>query len=129
MPGAKAFPALEGQEFMSLTTFRKNGQAVSTPVWFAEDAGRLVVYTSPTSGKVKRIRSNAAVTVAPCTFNGKVTGPAANARAIILPPEKHAEADRLLTRKYGWKKRLFEGMARLRRAEHRQAAYLEITPE
>lgn len=128
MAVAYNFSVLKGQEFMSLTTFRKNGQAVSTPVWFAEDQGRLVVVTSPNSGKVKRIRNNATVTVAPCTFNGKVLGPAVQGRAVILPPEYRAEVEQLLNRKYGWKKRLFELTAIFRRPKERQATYLEITP-
>jgi PPOX class probable F420-dependent enzyme len=127
METATAFSVLEGQEFMSLTTFRRNGQAVSTPVWFAEEDGRLVIVTSPTSGKVKRIRNNSMVTVAPCTFNGKVIGPAVQAQARILPPENCAQAEQLLTRKYGWKKRLFELTAVFRRPKDKQAAYLEIT--
>jgi uncharacterized protein len=121
----EAFSVLKGQEFMSLTTFRKSGKAVLTPVWFAESGGKLYVKTDPTSGKVKRIRNNPAVTVAACKYNGVLTGPAVEARAIILPPEKHPDAEQVLNRKYGLKKRLFELVIMPRR---KQAAFLEITP-
>lgn len=128
MENSDSFSVLKGQQFMSLTTFRKNGQAVPTAVWFAEAGGKLYVKTSPISGKVKRIRNNPAVTVAACKYNGAVTGPPVEARASILPPEKHAEADRFLNRKYGWQKRLFELTAVFRRSKDKQATFLEITP-
>lgn len=128
MAATGCFSVLKGQEFMSLTTFRKNGQAVPTPVWFAESDGKLYVKTNPTSGKIKRIRNNPAVTVAACKYNGQILGPSVEAKANILPPEKHAEAEQVLNHKYGWKKRLFELTAVLRRAKEKQGTFLEITP-
>ncbi|NJL95179.1 MAG: PPOX class F420-dependent oxidoreductase [Anaerolineae bacterium] len=88
---------------MSLTTFRKTGVGVPTPVWFAEEDGKLYVITQQNSGKVKRIRNNSRVEIAPCTMRGKVTGPAqeAFAREISLDDEPtRAHADRILNRKY-----------------------------
>jgi PPOX class probable F420-dependent enzyme len=60
------FPNLQGHQFMSLITFRKNGEPVSTVVWFAQEADKLYVLTAADAGKVKRIRQNAQVEVAPC---------------------------------------------------------------
>ena len=68
-------PAIAGQKYISLTTFRKNGVGVSTPVWFGEDGDKLYVMTRSDMGKAKRIRNNPRVRVAPCTIRGKVTGP------------------------------------------------------
>src|SRR5512146_615348 len=65
------FPHLRGQDYIDLVTFRKSGAAVHTPVWFAEQDGRLYVMTRSDSGKMKRIRNNPRVEVAPCTMRGR----------------------------------------------------------
>jgi hypothetical protein len=125
--GESYFSGLAGYECVCLTTFRKSGEAVPTPVWFAESGGKLYVYTARSSGKVKRIRNNSSVTVAPCKFNGTVLGPAVEARVRILPPEEQAAANRLLNRKYGLKKRSLDVLAKLQR-QIKNRAYLEIAP-
>ena len=73
---------------------------VRTPVWFAEENGKLYIFTNPDSGKIKRLRNNPAVTVAPCTIRGRITGPEFPARAHILPQEARPAARRLLEKKY-----------------------------
>src|ERR1700758_144622 len=78
---------IHGQKYISLSSLRKSGAAVSTPVWFAEEDDKLYVKTRSDSGKYKRIRNNPQVRVAPCTIQGKVTGPQFTATARILPPE------------------------------------------
>ena len=62
------------QEFLSLETFRKNGEGVKTPIWFAEEGGVFYIWTDAESGKIKRIRNNARVSVAPCKRFGDVIG-------------------------------------------------------
>src|SRR5207245_5547109 len=96
---------LRGQKYISLTTFRKNGAGVATPVWFGEENGKLYVMTRSISGKHKRIRNNPRVSVAPCTIRGIVTGQAFEAVARILGPEEHAMARRAINRKY-WAARI-----------------------
>jgi PPOX class probable F420-dependent enzyme len=108
-----------GQKYISLTTFRKNGAAVPTPVWFGEEADRLYVMTRSDMGKTKRIRNNPQVRVAPCTIRGKVTGPEFPALARILPPQNHAQARQTINRKY-W-------AARLPLLWRRTDTYLELT--
>jgi len=49
---------LRGHTYVSLTTFRESGEAVSTPVWFAVVGDLIYVGTDPASGKMKRIRDN-----------------------------------------------------------------------
>ena len=99
-------PEIHGQKYVSLTTYRKSGVGVSTPVWFAERDGRLYVVTEKISGKSKRIRNNPKVTVAPCTIRGKVTGPEFAAKARVLPDgEESAAARKSIRRKY-WLARL-----------------------
>src|SRR5450432_4713756 len=78
---------IQGQKYVSLVTLRKNGAEVKTPVWFAEEGGKLYVMTRSDSGKYKRIRNNPQVKLAPCTMRGKITGPDFAATARILPPE------------------------------------------
>ena len=96
---------IQGQKYISLKTFRKNGAAVATPVWFGEQDGKLFVMTRHDLGKAKRIRNNPQVGVAPCTVRGTVTGPEFAARARTLPPEEHARARATINRKY-WMARI-----------------------
>ena len=91
---------IHGQKYISLTTFRKSGVGVATPVWFGEEDGKLYVMTRSDMGKTKRIRNNPQVRVAPCTIRGKVTGPEFSAAARVLPPEDFPRARKTITRKY-----------------------------
>jgi PPOX class probable F420-dependent enzyme len=91
---------IEGQKYISLTTFRKTGVGVATAVWFGEDAGKLYVMTRSDMGKTKRIRNNPQVRVAPCSIRGTVTGAEVAATARILPAEEQGRARAALKRKY-----------------------------
>ena len=98
---SKTLPAeFQGQKYLSLITFRKNGSAVPTPVWFAEADGKFYVMTRSDSGKYKRIRNNPEVRIAPCNIRGKITGPQFPARARILPAEEWDLARRAVRAKY-----------------------------
>lgn len=110
---------IQGQKYISLATFRKNGAAVYTPVWFGEEAGKLYVMTRTDLGKFKRIRNNPQVGIAPCTARGKITGPEFPATARILSPQEFAHARNTINRKY-W-------LARLPLIWHRTNAYFEIS--
>jgi len=96
---------IHNQKYVSLATYRKNGVAVQTPVWFAEENEKLYVMTRADSGKVKRIRANAVVKVAPSTIRGKITGHEFPARAHVLPEQDWARARQLIRAKY-WLARL-----------------------
>ncbi len=91
---------IQGQKYVSLGTFRKNGDAVNTPVWFGEKDDNLYVMTRSDSGKYKRIRNSPQVRIAPCTMRGKITGPEFAATARILPSEDGPEARKTIERKY-----------------------------
>ena len=127
MAQENSFSNLTGQQFMSLATYRKTGVAVPTPVWFVDVNGSLFVTTESTSGKVKRLRNNGNVTVAPCKANGNVTGPAVDAQARILPPEEFKSAEQALKKKYGLQWYVFGLLARLRGGKG-QSVFLEIAP-
>jgi hypothetical protein len=123
-----AFPELAGHQYISLTTFRKNGTPVATPVWFADAGDRLYVYTAADSGKAKRLSHTPRVTVAPCTANGTLLGEARDAVARILPPDEGPAANTALNQKYGVAKMMLELMNRLMRLGRPapERAYLEI---
>lgn len=87
-------------KYVSLTTFRRDGTPVSTPVWFVSENGNLLVETDGDSYKAKRIRRNENVTVTPCNAMGRTTGEVISARATILPAEELPRVERLLHRKY-----------------------------
>jgi uncharacterized protein len=103
--GASWFANVGRHKYLSLASFRKTGQAVRTPLWFAEREGNLYVMTRDDSWKYKRIRNNPRVMVAPCTMRGRVTGPDVEGRARILEPSEFSAARRALERKY-WLMRL-----------------------
>lgn len=96
---------IRNQKYISLTTFRKSGVPVKTPVWFTELDGKLYVMTRNDSGKYKRIRNNAGVTIAACTVRGKVTGREFGGTAKIAPANEWKSAKQALNRKY-WLARL-----------------------
>lgn len=138
MTSASAFPNLQTQQysFLLLTTFRKNGDPVATPVWFAQENDRIYVITSIHTGKVKRARNNPAVTVAPCTPSGKPLGEAVKAKIVGIhtfdqPQAKHG--DEVLNRKYKWQKRLGFGLINFVDINIRRKplswVILEIAPE
>jgi len=95
-----------GHKYLSLESFRKNGEGVATPVWFAEEGGVFYLISEADAGKVKRIRNNPRVRVAPCDFRGALKGGWVEATARLLPPDEAAHAEALLTAKYGLIKRL-----------------------
>src|SRR6266513_3138578 len=96
------FPDLRREQCIALTTFRKTGQAVTTPVWFAERLGTIYVETHADAGKLKRLRHTARVTLAPCTYSGKVTGSVSAGHARMLTEsEESTAASAALSKKYG----------------------------
>ncbi|HVM57411.1 MAG TPA: PPOX class F420-dependent oxidoreductase [Gaiellaceae bacterium] len=122
---------LARERYISLTTFRRDGSAASTPVWVVSDDGeRLLVWTGADSWKVKRIRRNPRVLVAPSDMRGREHGPRVEAQARVLGPEAEAIVAPLLRRKYGWQRRALELQARLQRALRRRSGsssvYLEL---
>jgi uncharacterized protein len=123
---------LAGQRYISLTTYRQDGSTASTPVWVVSDDGeRLLVWTGENTWKVKRIRRDPRVLVAPSDYRGRERGPRVAAQARVLGPEAEELVTPLLRRKYGWQRRGLELQARLQRLFSRRPAagsvYLEIS--
>ena len=88
MQSVEKFLKILSKGTISLTTYRKSGQEVHTPVWVVNIDERGYVRTSMKAGKIKRIRNNSDVVVAPCTSNGKITGEKVLAKAVIIEPRK-----------------------------------------
>lgn len=90
------------QNYINIETFRKSGQGVKTPVWFAEDGGAFHVWTQADSGKAKRIRNNGTVNIAPCTASGELLGEWIPARAQAEGSDSAlAHVEGLFRKKYG----------------------------
>jgi uncharacterized protein len=89
-----------GGRYLRLTTYRRDGVPVATPVWFVEEDGVLLVQTDAASGKVKRIRCNPSVRVALCTASGRLLGPEVAATAALLDPSETSRVERLIQQKY-----------------------------
>jgi uncharacterized protein len=93
-------PPVFGGKYLSITSFKRDGSGVATPVWFVQEAGRLLIQTDATSGKVKRIRRNPQVLVGPCTATGRLLADPVPAQAELLPDTEVGRVERLLAAKY-----------------------------
>ncbi|PYT73916.1 MAG: PPOX class F420-dependent oxidoreductase [Acidobacteria bacterium] len=119
------FASFARQKYLNLETFKKNGQGVKTPVWFAAEPSlqldsndaKLYVYTLGVSGKVKRIRNNPRVKVAPCDMRGGLKGDWVRARAEILTGAEAQHGMQLLNKKYAPWKQLLDFFAMFRKRE------------
>ncbi|HKX28334.1 MAG TPA: PPOX class F420-dependent oxidoreductase [Blastocatellia bacterium] len=105
------------QNYLNLESYRRTGNPVATPMWFAERNGILYVYSLAHAGKVKRIRNNPLVRVAPSDMRGRPKGEWVEGRAQILDESGAALGHRLLIEKYGWMKRIGDLYSRLLKRE------------
>ncbi|MFM7504403.1 MAG: PPOX class F420-dependent oxidoreductase [Candidatus Limnocylindrus sp.] len=88
-------------QYVALTTYRLDGRAVVTPVWAAEREGRLLIFSNPSAGKMKRLRNSSRASVAPCTWNGTLTGAPLPATARVLAADELGGMWGALVKKYG----------------------------
>ncbi|MFJ9896375.1 PPOX class F420-dependent oxidoreductase [Streptomyces sp. NPDC091280] len=102
-------------QYLLITTYRKNGSPVPTPVWVVRDGDTLGVWTVADSWKVKRIRARGDVLVGPCDLRGNPTGGSVPATAELTDAETAARYRALIKRKYGLTGRLTLLGSRLRR--------------
>ncbi|MEO5833361.1 MAG: PPOX class F420-dependent oxidoreductase [Nakamurella sp.] len=124
------FAALAGESFVSLTTFRRSGDPVATPVWLAREGADLLVYTPADSGKVKRLRNDPRVTLQPCTRRGAVAegAPTFAARAtIVMDQNEVARYKTLFATKYGLQFRVVMVIERIVARTHRSRAVLRLS--
>jgi PPOX class probable F420-dependent enzyme len=83
-----------------LTTFKRDGTPVATPVSIAFDGDRAFFRSYDKAWKTKRIRNNQSVEAAPATVRGKPTGPNVQAQAVLLPGDQAEIAARALARRH-----------------------------
>ncbi len=123
----------QGQRFLALETFRKNGAAVRTPVGFVREGASLLIRTEADSGKVKRIRNNPHVRIAPSTGRGDPLGDWVDAEAVILDETAGEAARRKILARYGLIWRLIEWRVAIgdRLGRRRSAGWVSIrlTPQ
>jgi hypothetical protein len=105
----------EGQKYLSLESYRRSGEGVATPVWFAQVGSRFYIYTLEDAFKVKRIRNNPRVRIAPCDIRGRISGQWVPASARVVAGEEDSNGHALLDRKYGWAKKIGNLFRRFRK--------------
>ena len=121
------FHDLGDQRFVSLTTYRRTGVPVSTPVWVARDGEDLLVTTPAGSGKVKRLRHTTRVELVPCSRSGKVDPGATPVAAVATLGEPDRPA--VFRAKYGLEYRVFMLVERIVAKGNRDRVLVRIRPE
>jgi PPOX class probable F420-dependent enzyme len=126
-----AIDALGSAKYISVTTFRKDGTPVATPVWLVREGASLMVITDPTSGKAKRLRNNPAVLVSPCDMRGRVK-PGAIAVPGTVTFQDEAGTKRamdLISKRYGLMGRIITWMneRKARKAGAADAGHVGLT--
>ena len=101
-------------QYVALTTYRRDGTPVTTPVWAAAEGESLYLFSNAAAGKVKRLRNSSRAAIAPCTATGTITGAQLPAEAFNLTNDQMPKVWRLLTKKYGMAARLFVAYDRMR---------------
>ena len=92
---------LSKHKYISIETYRKNGTGVRTPVWFVVNQGLIYFRTDAKSGKVKRIRNNPHIKIAPCNMGGNVEGDWYEGKAKFSDQAESTIAFSLINKKYG----------------------------
>ena len=124
---ARDFSGLRGRKYALVVTFKRSGEAVPTPVWFGlGDDGRAYFRSEPRTAKIRRIRNDPRVLVAPANMRGRPLGPPAEGRARVLAPEENARAEAVIQSNYGLGRRLYEGPIDRSSLD---VVYVEIAPE
>lgn len=93
--------ALVDEKYINLETAKKDGTFVKTPVWFVISDETIYVITRSKTGKIKRIKKNPSVRIAPCDIKGKVHGEWSNGKAMIVEGDVANNAIKLRSKKYG----------------------------
>ncbi|MFC0448602.1 PPOX class F420-dependent oxidoreductase [Rhodococcus jostii] len=125
------FSAMGDQSFVSLTTFRKSGVPVSTPIWIARDGDDLIVTTPEESGKVKRLRNNPSVELRPCSRRGSVDAavdPIAAVAEIVTDEPASRRMAEAIRDKYGLEYRIVMFVERILARRQKPRVLLRITP-
>jgi len=123
---AATLERFEKQRTVLLTSYRRDGRPVGTPVNIAVEGDHAFVRTWDTSWKFKRIRNNPEVEIAPSTVRGKLTGPPMKAHARVLTGGEAAHAAQVIVRKYPILHGVFVPLNHL--LMNRKTTYFELKP-
>jgi len=128
-PTAADFTGFERHRQILLVTFKRSGEAVPSPINHGVADGKLYVRTEASTAKVKRIRNNPNVIVAPCTLRGRPSGPVVAGTARILGESEHARADAVIEANWSLPMKLFERtLDRGSRTFGVPMSFIEISP-
>jgi len=111
---AATFDEVSKAQYVSLTTFTKDGRPKPTAIWIARDGDRALVITEKNAWKVKRIRNTARVTLAVCDRRGNVKGDAVEAVATVLDDSETDSVYQAIIERYGLVGRIFSIFSKLR---------------
>lgn len=104
--------SLHGHSYCLLTSFRRSGESVSTPVWFGTGGDRIYIRSGAQDGKIKRMRRNLDVLITPCGARGRPLGRPMAATARILSPGEEPHAEAVLRASYGIGRRVYRVVRR-----------------
>lgn len=128
-PVGSDFTGFDKTRQIVLVTFKRSGEAMPSPINHGVADGKIYVRTDASTGKVKRIRNNPRVVVAPSNLRGKPKGPAVAGVARILPESEHAYANKVIATNWSRPMRALErSLDKSSEALHIPMAYIEITP-
>jgi uncharacterized protein len=111
---AATFDEVSKAQYVSLTTFTKDGRPKPTAIWIARDGDRALVITEKNAWKVKRIRNTPRVTLAVCDRRGNVKGEAVEAVATVLDDSETESVYQAIIERYGLVGRIFNFFSKLR---------------
>jgi PPOX class probable F420-dependent enzyme len=120
-----SYTTLDGNSYIALTTYRKNGTPVMTPVWFVQRDEKLFVWTAGDSGKAKRLKNNPHVQLVPSNHSGKPLGAVQCGLAHFAEQCEYSTLEKAFKAKYGWLVNFFALIWKIQRHPH---TYVEITP-
>ncbi len=122
---------LGDEKFVSLGTFKRNGDAVASPMWVARDGDQLLAWTPADAWKVKRIRRDPRVTLRPCGRTGKVRAEQpllVGTAEVIIDPSEVARVESLVKHKYGLEFRVVTLVETIAARGRKPRVVLRITP-
>jgi len=118
--------SLDSARYLLLSTRKRDGSSVATPVWFASDSQCHYVFSAADAGKVKRLKNFAEVSIARCTATGKALAEAQDTRATLFDePATVEQCHQLLLAKYGWQLRILDFFSKLS-GNYQKRAYIRI---
>lgn len=123
--------SLDRARYLSLATYRKTGESVPTPVWFARNNSAYYVFSARDVGKIKRLRNSSRAQIAPCDVRGGLLGDWQDAQAFIVQDATEIQsAYRALHAKYGWQIRTLDFFSRLSgKIKQREVIRIELKPD